>query len=205
MNNGRHINLTSKDKELIDITQNILGLGMNVKVPLKRSMHGSLAYHLQFSNVSLYDFSVNCGLTPAKSKTLDAINVPDKYYAHFLRGYFDGDGCVYGFWDKRWKNSLMYYTEYTSASSKFLEWLRHQNQRLVHTSEGRIKNSTRALSLSYAKTDSRLLFGYMYPQTLHPKLSRKYNKFVDLLRSDPYAIKKLSASAGIGRQASLRD
>src|SRR5436305_454382 len=95
VNNGRHLNLTSKDIELINHTQLILN--MNVKFWLKRSMYGGEAYHLQFSNVALYDFLLATGLTPAKSKTLGKLNISDLYYPDFLRGYFDGDGTVYGF------------------------------------------------------------------------------------------------------------
>ncbi len=202
VNNRRHINLTSKDKELIDVTQKILG--MNVKVSIKKSMYGGSAYHLQFSNVALYDFFIEAGIMPAKSKILSAVNVPDDYYAHFLRGYFDGDGCIYSFWDKRWRSSFMYYTEYTSASPSFLHWLRAQNQQLAHTTPGRIRNGRGADALSYAKLDSRLLFDFMYPSPEVPRLSRKFSRFVDFFGADPYADKKLGASAGIGRQATLR-
>lgn len=184
INNRRHLNLTSKDKELINLTQSILN--MNVKVAIKKSGYGSVGYHLQFSNVSLYDFFLSAGLTPAKSLTIGKISVPDKYYADFLRGYFDGDGSVHGFWDTRWINSLMYYTEFASASNEFLSWLRSQNSRLVKTSEGRIKHSRGANAASYAKADSRLLFKFMYYDTKVPMLTRKYIKFVQFLETDPY-------------------
>ena len=36
------------------------------------------------------------GLRPRKSKLdLPFPNVPDEYLSHFVRGYFDGDGCMY--------------------------------------------------------------------------------------------------------------
>ena len=66
------------------------------------------AYHIQFSDVAFYDFLVEAGLTLAKSLTLDKIYVPDKYYFDFLRGVFDGDGCIRGFKDIRWPNSHMF-------------------------------------------------------------------------------------------------
>jgi intein/homing endonuclease len=191
LNNNRHINLTSKDVELINITQKILGT--NVKVSKKISYYGSHAYHLQFSNVALYDFLLDIGLTPAKSKTIGQLLVKDDCYADFLRGYFDGDGTVYGFWDKRWPNSLMYYSEFVSASKIFLEWLQANNSRLIGVSNGRIKSSTRAFSLSYAKLDSQKLFNFMYYDQNLPLLSRKQDKFIDFLRRDPYPDKALLA------------
>lgn len=202
VNNNRHINLTSKDIELIMLTQRILA--MNVKISTKLSMYGGEAFHLQFSNVALYDFLLAAGLTPAKSKTIGPLQIPDDVYSHFLRGYFDGDGSIHGFWDKRWRNSLMYYTEYTSASPIFLHWLRKQNSRLALTSPGRVKPTHRAASLSYAKIDSRLLFAYMYQNSENLRLSRKFDRYLAFFNADPYASKEFRASAGIGRQATLR-
>lgn len=203
INNGRHINLTSKDWELITITQDILEF--SVKVGTKISPHGSSAYHLQFSNVSFYDFLLNAGLTPNKSKTISSINIPDEYYADFLRGYFDGDGSIHGFWDKRWKNSLMYYCEFSSGSPNFLKWLQKSNVSLLNTSLGRIKQSRGAQALSHAKHDSQLLFDAMYADPSKPRLSRKYNRFIDFLAQDPYADRsKYARVLEFGRQATLR-
>ncbi len=192
VNNNRHINITSKDREIIDTCQKILN--MNVKVGIKIGGYsGSSSFNLQFSNVSLYDFFLRCGLTPAKSKTIGPLLIPEQYYADFLRGYFDGDGTIYGYWDRRWRSSLMYYTQYVSASPAFLHWLQKMNGRLAHTSPGAIKPNARADTLSYAKADSRKLFSFMYYKPNLPTLSRKYHKFVDFLRADPYADKELRA------------
>jgi hypothetical protein len=191
VNNGRHINITSKDIEIIDNVQTILGI--NVKVATKTGQFGTQAYHLQFSNVALYDFFLQCGITPAKSKTIGPIAVPDAYYADFLRGYFDGDGTIYGYWDTRWPKSLMYYTGYVSASPKFLIWLQHMNMRLIGTTAGKIKPNVRAFTLAYAKTDTQKLFLYMYRELTTPRLARKYAKFIAFLEVDPYASKALIA------------
>src|ERR1035441_3638783 len=156
VNNGRHINITSKDAEIINHFQDILR--MDVKVSTKIGGYGSTAFHLQFSNVAFYDFLTSCGLTPAKSKTIGPLSLPDSYYPDFLRGFFDGDGTVYGYWDKRWRSSFMYYTGYISASPIFLEWLRKMNRTLADTTKGVIKPGTRAHVLSYAKADSQKLY-----------------------------------------------
>jgi hypothetical protein len=191
VNNGRHLNITSKDMEIISYVQRVLDF--SVKVPMKFSSYNGSAYHLQFSNVALYDFLLLAGLTPAKSKTIGPICVPDDFFVDFLRGYFDGDGTVYGYWDKRWPNSLMYYTGYTSASPAFMQWLQQMNQRLIGTTVGKIKPGGRAMTLTYAKADSKKLFVAMYHDQKIPKLTRKYDKFVAFLRADPYASKELSA------------
>ena len=40
------------------------------------------------------------GISISKSTTLDKIKVPEKLMNHFIRGYFDGDGCVFEYWIK---------------------------------------------------------------------------------------------------------
>ncbi len=147
---------------------------------------------MQFSNVAFYDFLSACGLTPAKSKTIGPLLIPDLYYPDFLRGYFDGDGTVYGYRDKRWRNSLVYYAGYTSASLPFMQWLQATNSRLALTTPGVIKPGIRALALTYAKADSKKLFQYMYYRDDLPLLTRKYQKFVAFLEADPYASKELA-------------
>ena len=184
-NNGRHLILTSKDYELIQYTQDILDV--HTKVRLKTGQFDTQAYHFQYSDVALYDFMSTFGITPAKSKTIDKISVPDELYADFLRGYFDGDGTVYGYQDTRWPNSYMYYCEFISASPKFLLWLQSMNQRLTGASPGSIRSGTRAQVLSYAKRDSRKLFDAMYAECDTPRLLRKYTKLRDFIESDPYA------------------
>lgn len=167
---------------------------MDVKVGTKIGGYsGTSAFNLQFGNVAFYDFLLLAGLTPAKSKTIGSINVPDMYYVDFLRGYFDGDGTVWGYWDPRWRSSLMYYTGYVSASLTFIQWLQHKNQQLIGTTAGVIKPSPRAYTLTYAKANSQQLFSAMYYAPGLPKLSRKYDKFIAFLEADPYPNKELHA------------
>jgi hypothetical protein len=187
--NGRHINVTSMDIEILEYVKSILNL--SVKIGLKPNGFGGYGYQVQFGDVALYDFLLNAGITPAKSKTILKVDVPDEFYRDFLRGLFDGDGTIYGFWDPRWQNSLMYYTEFTSASIRFLNWLHIKNAQLAGVTKGRIKPGARALSLSYAKADSQRLFRFMYHENNLPTLSRKQIKFVDFIRLDPYANKEL--------------
>lgn len=143
---GRHLDLTS-----IDITQlNNFSKALDRDFVIGRKKNKSLmdAYRIQFSDVGYYDFLLSIGLTPAKSKTMPALEVPDQYYPHFLRGLFDGDGTVYGYWDSRWVNSLMYYCCYTSASRPFLDWLCIMNTKLAGTSKGSVLINTGAYSLT---------------------------------------------------------
>lgn len=187
-NDGRHIVITSKDVEILVIAMNILGI--RPKLKQKIGGFGTVSYDLQFSNVALYDFLYTAGLHPAKSKTISEVTVPNSYYADFLRGEFDGDGSVFGFWDKRWKSSFMYYVSFTSASDPFLSWLQRSNAELAFTTKGSIHVGTRANNLTYAKSDSLKLFNFMYYASHIPYLTRKRVKFVDFINTTPYNIVK---------------
>ena len=55
-------------------------------------------YKLQIDNKKMCEDLISLGCHPRKSKTLLFPNfdvIPKEYFAVFLRGYFDGDGCVY--------------------------------------------------------------------------------------------------------------
>ena len=112
----RHINLTSKDLDQIQTFARLLNLKNKIGLK-KNSITGDKKYYqIQFGNVQFYRFLLTIGLTPNKSKTLGELKMPDHYFADFLRGHLDGDGCTYSYWDKRWKDSFMFYTAISSAS-----------------------------------------------------------------------------------------
>lgn len=182
--NGRHINVTSTDLEILENVCSILEL--KVKIGIKKNGFGGYGNFVQFGDVALYDFLFIAGITPAKSKTIVKVDIPDVFFSDFLRGLFDGDGTVYGYWDPRWPNSLMYYTEFTSASINFLQWLQARNTALIGVSNGKIKTGIRALKLRYAKSDSQKLYKYMYYSNDIPALNRKRIKFKKFLEADPY-------------------
>ena len=195
-NDGRHISVTSLDIDLLELVIHLLDL--KCAIGKKKSGYKGYGHYVQFSDVALYDFLMNAGITPAKSKTIPQLDIPDQFYADFLRGVFDGDGSIWGYWDTRWRSSLMYYTSYTSASRPFLEWLQTKNQELASTTPGSLAWAKHAYILRYAKEDSLKLFNFMYFSSTRMGLLRKYLKFVDFLTSDPYANRaSVGASAGI--------
>ena len=53
-------------------------------------------YRCRFTlaNKHLWNTLNNYGCTPNKSLTLEFPNIPESLVKHFIRGYFDGDGCI---------------------------------------------------------------------------------------------------------------
>src|SRR3989338_7145167 len=138
------VDLTSKDREQLDNFNHCIGL--QLKIGTKSSGYGKDGLRVQIKNRIFYDFLVSIGFTPAKSKTIGEIRIPDKYFYDFLRGCFDGDGCFYSYWDPRWRSSHMFYLEFSSASLNHLLWLQKEikkkmyyNHKVVCLSRKRIK------------------------------------------------------------------
>lgn len=179
---GRHIELTSKDKEQIETFSRILGL--KNKIGIKRSGYNpnGIYYRIQFGDVKLYRFLIKIGLTPNKTKTVGGLKIPDKFFADFLRGHLDGDGYTTSFWDSVFKNSFRLYTGFVSASNSHLEWIRDQIQRLYNL-EGSLRYDRRIqiFQLRYAKDASMRLINILYYRDNLPYLKRKRFKIEQAL------------------------
>ena len=122
---GRHINFTSKDIQLIKTFRKCLGI--KNKIGLKSSGFSEKKYfRIQFSDVILYRWFLEIGLTPAKTHTIGELKIPNQYFFDFIRGHFDGDGSCYSYWDKRWHSSFMFYIHFVSANEKHVVWLRQK-------------------------------------------------------------------------------
>ncbi|OGG58581.1 hypothetical protein A2765_02560 [Candidatus Kaiserbacteria bacterium RIFCSPHIGHO2_01_FULL_56_24] len=176
------IDLTSKDEE--QLKNFIKCIGIPLKIGKKSSGHNDRTYlRVQFKNVLFYNFLLSIGLTPAKSKTMGSLKIPKKYFFDFLRGAFDGDGCTYSYWDKRWRSSFMYYVCFASASPTFLNWLRSNIETHLHV-RGHVTDAKgySTSQLKYAKGDGLKILKKMYAT---PKksvfLSRKYLKIQQML------------------------
>ena len=188
---GRHISFTSKDRQLAELYRALIR--PSAKLSRKGAGHTSEKpyYLIQFSDTALYDFLVDTGMTPNKSLTMPGLSIPSKYFADFLRGEFDGDGSIWGYQDKRWRNSFMHYTCFISASSDFILWLRESiSLSLPGIGNGTLKPGSRCFQLKYAKQDSQLLFKYMYYRPDLPHLHRKHARYLELFAVNPYAIKE---------------
>lgn len=178
---GRHLNFTSKDKDLVELFKKCLNL--TTKIGIKRSGNGSMAFYTQFGDVLFYRYLVSIGLTPAKSKTISKIKVPDRYFVDFLRGYFDGDGSSYTYFDPVFKKSLRFYISFTSASPKYIDWFRGKTTRLLGVRGYLSFNKNNAyVQLKYAKKEAVLITQAMYYDKDAPHLKRKYVKLKKALQ-----------------------
>ena len=172
-NGLRSLDITLKIKIIKDIKK-LLTAGHKIRKKNK-------GYRLQIKNKTLYKDLLNLGLTPRKSRTIKFPSIPIKYLSDFVRGYFDGDGSVCVWKEKRWKNSLQIRTTFVCASLPFLKSLKTKLSEYGKLDKGKIwgggKNNRAAYELHYGISDSLRLFNFIYkPQSL-PYLQRKKQKF----------------------------
>ncbi len=169
---GRHIDFTSNDIELINILKKILKI--NNKIGKKPSGSCSKSYsRIQIGSVTFYNWLIKIGLTVNKSCTIGELKIPDKYFFDFLRGNLDGDGSIRVYNDSVFKNSVRLYTRFASASPIYLAWI---NRKVYDLSgiKGNLSNGHgKTKELSYGKTKSRILLKYLYYKDNLPCLTRK--------------------------------
>ena len=74
---------------------------------------------MQVSSRHLVERAAEIGIHPAKSKTVRMPDVPQEVLGHFLRGVFDGDGCVRDSSDKRRNEKPRLSMQIASGSHEF--------------------------------------------------------------------------------------
>lgn len=174
--NGRYVTFVSKDRQQVLNFQK----AFKIKVRIGRNWNGarnSRSYRCQFGDIEFGKFLMGIGMTPSKSKIIKKIRLPKKYFWHFLRGNFDGDGSFYSYWDRRWKSSFMYYLHFSSASGKYLRWLRKEIKKAAGVS-GHITKSEKSscYQLKYAKRETDKVTKKMYSKGTKLYLRRKHLK-----------------------------
>lgn len=143
----------------------------------------SALYRLQIRSIEMCDDLRKLGFSERKTKSLAVPNVPDKHFADFARGYFDGDGNVWiGFLNKKNKQTnLTIKTMFTSCSLDFLIRF-HKRLRKFGIEGGSVYVSKRNYSrLQFSVNDSLKLYNFMYNQCVRFKtrlyLERKKRVF----------------------------
>ena len=171
---GRHISFTSKDFDGVNLYKNCLGL-KNVIGKKSRSSDSDKKYYVvQFGDVNFYRFLLSLGLTANKSKTIGKLKVPRKYFYHFLRGCFDGDGNINEFKHPESRH-LQLRIRLFSASKKFVGWIRENTiKNGIKGYYGSTGKKRSVFVLEFAKADSIKLLNLIYRGNNGIFLERKY-------------------------------
>jgi len=180
----RRIDFGSSDRQLAETFTALIGTPGRFRSAKTRE--GNIHNRVQFKHAEFYRWLLTIGLTPRKSLTLGALDVPELFFAPLVRGLLDGDGSITNhvwradmterphsnyFWE--WLNA-----RFASASIRHLEWLRER----LHCTPGLIGGSIqttlkedgrRCHQLKFGKYDSIRLLSWLYADPAAPCLERK--------------------------------
>lgn len=131
---------------------------------------------LRIGSKVLFQDLVNLGITPRKSLSLGLPKMQSKYFPYFLRGYFDGDGCI-NLYFSNGSTSPNLQIIFTSGSQKLLVSINERLAEILQLQKTKIYYNQGAHRLKYRKSAGIKIIQFMY-QNLYmaPFLERKYSK-----------------------------
>ena len=148
---------------------------LNTEAPIKRIETPWDAYILQVSCQKLCSHLINQGCVPNKTKVIQVPKLKEDLYRHFIRGFFDGDGCLQ-------LQDKIYHCRFdlTSASLQFLKQLRPIITAKAKTN-GSLQKETKydVWHLNYSGHQVVQIMDWLY-KCSHFYLKRKHDKYLIL-------------------------
>jgi hypothetical protein len=184
---GAHfIEFTITDRIVLEMIQKTVGSSHKIQKRNQSNDKWKSQYRLQIGSKQWFIDLSRLGFTQNKSNILQFPKVPNKYLGDFVRGYFDGDGCVYSkclHYADRKNPRLVLLTLFTSGCRLFLELLWHK-LRTRGIIGGSLKKKTRGFELVFSHNDSIALHRLMYHTDKVPELylPRKRHKLENAIR-----------------------
>ncbi len=137
-------------------------------------------YVIQIGSKDLFTDLEKMGFTPNKSKNLMMPKISNTLFKHFVRGYFEGDGCVwYGTYNK--KNRItrprLIQTHFICGDKSFLKKLSAKLMQLAKMGRGSLVDKNIGFDLSYSKKDSIKLYDFLCSDKKKLFSDKKYSKF----------------------------
>lgn len=166
--NGTQFYLKLKDEDVILKFKEALKCDYSInyrEIPYK-------SYALEISSKKMCSDLINLGCVPNKTKILKFPSLRKDLVRHFIRGFFDGDGCLQ-------LQDKMYHCRFdiTSASKQFLEELRPYITAISKTNGGLNKETKYDVwHLSYSGHQVKQILDWLYKDANY-YMQRKYVKY----------------------------
>ncbi len=162
-NRGAHfIEFHITDKDLLVKIKKLLNSDNKISTR-ERNFKWKTGYRLQIGSKAMFKDLLSAGMTPRKSNIIKLPAVPKKYFNHFVRGYFDGDGNVFlNRRTDRANRNFILQSGFTSGSEKFLKGLHINLKKFARIRGGTLCYTSGAHRLSFSIEDSIRLYKFMY-------------------------------------------
>lgn len=185
---GAHFwNIQITDRDILEGIKKAIQSEHKISIRVRKG-NEQTTYRLQIGSKEMCNDLLKLGFIPDKTKSLAAPHIPKKYFSHFVRGYFDGDGNVWvGYVHKERKTKLRTIrTVFTSCSSAFLQAVREQLESFGVHKGVLSKGKGNYYRLTYSVNNSLKLSDFMYnhevpvPEGLF--LERKRKRFREFIK-----------------------
>lgn len=177
------VRIQQEDSDLLKKLKTFLKTNAPIYEINRSTIKGKLGKYSEL-NICSPKFSENLaklGCIQGKTYLLEFPNIEEKYYSHFIRGYFDGDGCISIVPRRDRVNCKQYQLNFVGKESVILKI-----QEIICNSTGVSRTKLRNKETSFAKAISwsgrlvcKRILDYLYTDaTIY--LERKYNKYLQL-------------------------
>jgi intein-encoded DNA endonuclease-like protein len=154
-----------KDKELLENIKETIESNHKISLRYKgdKGTH-SIMYRLQIGSIKMCEDLRLLGFKERKTRSLIVPKVPDKYFSHFVRGYFDGDGNIWtGLVHKdRKTNTRTIRAVFTSCSKAFLQDIKNKLEKMDIKKGILSRGKGDYHRLTYSVHGSLKLYDFMY-------------------------------------------
>ena len=160
--NQMSITLKEEDAYILNHVKNGLGINntiRNAKCGRQNKIYKRLTWGYKHS----YPYWERVGMI--HNKTGNEIWLPYMENFHFLRGYLDGDGCIY-------KNRIIFNCGSLEFLQQLQRWLQNYTDNL-----GSLCKGHGCFTLSYSGKDMNTICELIYNDSDNLRLERKYNKW----------------------------
>jgi len=169
--------ISSNDKSILEKVQS--SMKSKHKIYNRKSTN---EYCLSIGNKEIYNDIIKLGGVPKKSLVNEFPEIPKEYIKHFIRGYFDGDGCI-TFCGKQKRVPCISFI----GTKQFLNKLMNHIPYRVNKITQRTKNNT--YEIKFRSEIAQSILNFMYDKS-SIYLDRKYNLYKRCMewerKSKPY-------------------
>ena len=179
---GKYVSITSVERNNLAKIKNWLESEHAITQRPPTTINGKDIYTLRIGSKEIYKDLIALGLYPNKSLSIGFPEIPSSYLPHFIRGYFDGDGCAYFEKSLGSKNQIIskrLRVIFTSGSKKFLSGLLDILRGDLDLNQSKVYNGHKSFQLSFSTGDSIKIFKFLYAKAKESVfLERKYETFL---------------------------
>jgi len=171
--NGYIFSITQHHKDRYILESFLKEMKSNYPLYLKGS-----CYFFNINSKTIFEDVLRLGGEERKSLVCKFPLIPNEYLCDFIRGLWDGDGCIY--YNKQNKS---YASTYVSGSKSFINELYRSLKKHIVNLGGYIQyESVNKYRLCFSKNDTIRLKKFMYQGILDNKLmlKRKYDLFLKI-------------------------